>query len=222
MLTKNDLMTQTTIPNVNDISLALYKDFCEDTLLNRYFRYLFLDGTSITIEFTAWGIYHMLSIQHINNRIPRNNLFELIDNGLSLRDFRINKSIKERFRKEKGRIASFSCIYQTLITGRCFYLPTGKVKNKANVEVDYLIFNEIDGKGLNVGIRNTKGRFVPITMLIAKTSNREAYIKDAERKLVKTLEVVNKGDGEILESVSYDFDLVDEKQDEEVECTQIR
>lgn len=75
MLTKEDLLLQDSLPHINDVSLELYKEFSEDILLKTRFHYYFTDGTDIIIEFKEWGIYHMLSIQHIDYTIPKNDFF---------------------------------------------------------------------------------------------------------------------------------------------------
>ena len=75
MLAKEDLLVCKTPPNKRDVSLQLYKEFAETYLIDKIFHYSFLDGTELDVEFTEWGIYHMLSIQHINGKINRNNFF---------------------------------------------------------------------------------------------------------------------------------------------------
>ena len=62
MLTKDDLLTCCEAPNINDVSLELYRNFSETYLIPRKFHYEFLDGSVMNLEFTEWGIYHMLSI----------------------------------------------------------------------------------------------------------------------------------------------------------------
>ena len=208
MLTKTDLLNQNNIPNIRDVSLALYKDFSVDILLNRIFRYKFIDGSVIDLEFTEWGIYHILSIQHINGRISKDALFEEIDNGLSFDEFKNSNAIKRRFSNQKKRITTFACIYNILKNGMCFYLPTGKVQNTANVKLDYLVFTDIDGKGLNLGIRHTSDdKYVPISMLIAKTKNKELYIEGSERKMVESLTILEKP--KVIEVINYNFNIID-------------
>ena len=99
MLAKEDLLVCKTPPNIRDVSLQLYKEFAETYLIDKIFHYSFLDGTELDVEFTEWGIYHMLSIQHINGKINRNNFFQEISNGLSFDDFVKDKSINNRFKK---------------------------------------------------------------------------------------------------------------------------
>ena len=140
MLTKDELLTQKEKPNIRDISLRLYKEFSEEVLLKQKFIYYFTDGTNIQIEFREWGIYHMLSIQHINGRIDRNKFFQAIDEGLELSSFQENKAINNRFRNQKERITIFSCVYSALKEANAFYIPSGKVKNTKSVKSDYIIF----------------------------------------------------------------------------------
>ena len=141
MLTQDDLLVQNTIPLIRDVSLKLYKDFSEDVLLKRKFHYYFSDDSDIFIEFREWGIYHMLAMQHINYRIDNDSFFDAIDNGLDLSTFRSDAGMNNRFKSYKTRIASFSCIYDSLLNGTAFYLPSGKVKNTANVKSDYILYN---------------------------------------------------------------------------------
>ena len=161
MLTEEDLLMCTEAPNINDVSLELYKDFSEKYLMDRLFCYEFTDGSTINIQFTEWGIYHMLGIQHIDNRIKKTKFFEEIDNGLSFDTFRSDTKKRKRFKQQKKRITMFSCVYNTLINGKIFYLPSGKVQNTADVEVDYIAYDKLINisptgttyNGINVGIR---------------------------------------------------------------------
>lgn len=141
MLTKDNLLTQNSLPNIRDISLKLYKDFSVDILFNRKFHYYFNDGSEIILEFREWGIYHMLSIQHIDGKIGKNNFFNRIDEGLELSSFEESNSVKARYKKEKARITMFACLYNTLKEGSVFYIPSNKVSNTKSVEADYIIFN---------------------------------------------------------------------------------
>lgn len=213
MLTKEDLLVCTIPPNIKDVSLALYKEFAEAYLIGKVFHYLFLDGTELDVEFTEWGIYHMLSIQHINGKIDRNNFFREIENGLSFNDFTKEKSINNRFKKYKKRITLFACVYDTLKTGTAFYLPSGKVKGTANVSMDYILHKKYTiasptgttQNGNNIGIRQESGMYVPLTILISKNSDLEEYIRDDELKIVRKLEIKDKA-GNIIDTVSYEFE----------------
>lgn len=190
MLTKDDLLTQKVAPNVKDISLKLYKEFSEEILLKQLFMYYFTDGTTMQVEFKEWGIYHMLSIQHINNSINKNYLFQEINNGLELSSFKEERAMKNRYRNEKERIAMFSCLYNTLKEANVFYVPSGMVKNSKTVKVDYIIFSEVGTKGMNVGLRKVGKIYVPMTILISKPSKKEIYLEETIRKEVDRLEII--------------------------------
>lgn len=198
MLTKEDLLTCDTIPNIKEISLKLYKEFAEEFLLGKIFHYTFTDGTDLSVKFTEWGIYHMLCIHHINGHIGGDKFFDMIDEGLSFEAFEADRALKFRFKKYKKRITMFACVYYTLINGKVFYLPSGKVNGTANVRMDYLIFKSMDNispvgitqNGINIGIRNEKGIYVPLTILISKNSHIEEYIQTEEIRVVKSLEII--------------------------------
>lgn len=211
MLTKEDLLNLDSAPLLRDVSLELYKDFSCTYLLPRKFLYHFSDGTSINVEFEEWGIYHMLAVHYIDYSIKNDEFFQRIDEGLSFADFRVNDAIKDRFKKRKKRIAMFACIYNTLRKGQAFYIPSGKVKNTNNVEVDYIIYrtlhnnsgnNNGNSNGMNVGIRLEDGKYVPLTILISKQSALMDYVDVENFKLVERLEILD-STGEIIESISY-------------------
>ena len=184
MLTKEDLLTCTKTPHMNDISLRLYIDFAESYLLSRTFHYEFLDGSSIDLKFTEWGIYHMLSIQHIDRKINSNTFFQKVKDGLSFASFESDISKKKRFKKQKKRITMFACVYNTLTNGTMFYLPSGQVQNTARVKADYISYMKLINiahtgttyNGVNIGIRKCEDVYIPLTVLISANSNVEEYI----------------------------------------------
>lgn len=198
MLTKEDLLVQNTIPIVNNISLKLYKEFSEEILLKRKFHYYFEDNSEITVEFREWGIYHMLAIQHINYKIDKEKFFEEIDKGFDLLSFKADISMNNRYKDHKTRIAVFSCIYDSLLNGTAFYLPSGKVKNTSNVKADYIIYNNIDGKGINYGLQKKSSAFV----LIAKSKSATRYLEESKFKLIKRVDVLDEN-GNIIESRTH-------------------
>lgn len=208
MLTKEDLLTQDSKPLLKDISLKLYKEFCTDILLKKRFHYYFSDGTDIIVECQEWGVYHILAIQHIDFTIPKEDFFNRIDQGLSLSDFEINNAIKNRYKDFKERIVMFSCLYQTLRYGRVFYLPNRDVPNTKTVNCDYLIYRQIDSKGMTVGMKYDGDYLVPMTNLISKPSYLNKYIDTATPKIVKRLVITNKESGVVEEDILYTDDFI--------------
>ena len=93
MLTKEDLLNLDTPPLLKNVSLELYKEFSDCYLLPRKFIYHFSDSSRIEIEFTEWGIYHMLSIQHIDYRIKNDKFFQKIEEGLTFEDFKVDSAL---------------------------------------------------------------------------------------------------------------------------------
>ncbi|MCM1049044.1 MAG: hypothetical protein NC433_11545 [Clostridiales bacterium] len=203
MLAKEELLELDAPPLIKNVSLELYKEFSIDYLLARKFIYHFSDGSKINIEFTEWGIYHMLSIQHINNRIKNSEFFQKIDEGLTFDDFRVNDAVKVRFKEQKKRISMFACTYNTLRKGQAFYIPSGKVKNTNSVKVDYILYRILDNNnGMNIGIRQEADKFVPLTILISKQSSLMNYIDVENFKLVEKLEITDM-QGNMVETISY-------------------
>lgn len=207
MLTKEDLLELDSTPLLKNVSLELYRDFSLTYLMPRKFLYHFSDGTTMNVGFEEWGIYHMLAIQHIDNRIKNNKFFQRISEGLSFTDFKINNAINDRFKKQKKRIAMFACTYNTLRKGQAFYIPSGKVKNTNNVEVDYILYRPLqnnggNNNGMNVGIRLEDGKYVPLTILISKQSAIMDYVDIENFKLVEKLEISDDS-GNIIETISY-------------------
>ena len=211
MLTKEDLLELDSTPLLKNVSLELYRDFSFTYLMPRKFLYHFSDGTTMNVEFEEWGIYHMLAIQHIDNRIKSNKFFQRIRDGLSFSDFKIDNAINDRFKKQKKRIAMFACTYNTLRKGHAFYIPSGKVKNTSNVEVDYILYRTLHNNsennngnmnGMNIGIRFENGKYVPLTILISKQSALMDYVDIENFKLVEKLEIFDDS-GNIIETICY-------------------
>ena len=208
MLTKDNLLTQDSLPHINDVSLKLYKDFSIDILFKQKFHYYFTDGTDIIIKFKEWGIYHMLAIQHIDNSISKNNFFKQIDIGLSFNDFTAKNGIKKRFNNYKERITMFSCIYRALKYGRVFYVPNQSVPNTQRVKSDYIIYRELSGKGLNLGIKYTEGYFVPITILVSKAINLKKYVINTDVKIVSKLIITDTTTDAEIDNIVYSNDFI--------------
>lgn len=208
MLTKEDLITQDAKPLLKEISLKLYKEFCEDVLFNKRFHYYFTDGTDVIVECKEQGVFHMLAIHHIDYRITKNEFFTEIENGLSLNDFAATPSVNKRYRKYKERIAMFSCIYRVLRYGRVFYVPDRTVPNTGSVKSDYILFRQIDTKGMNVGLKYENGYFMPFTNLISKSSCLDEYISSTTQKIVTKLIISSIDTGEIEEEILYTDDFI--------------
>lgn len=190
MLNIDDLLNLKNVPKINDISLQLYKDFSEKYLIGKIFHYEFTDNTSLDIEFTEWGIYHMLGIQHIDGKIKKSTFFEQIENGLSFEYFEEDNGKKCRFRDLKRRIAMFACVYTTLKNGKVFYLAGKHIKDTAKVDADYIIYEKlinnspigITNNGLNIAIRKMENKYVPISILVSTNSSPEEYIKKRKKR----------------------------------------
>lgn len=145
----------------------------------------------------------MLSIQHINNRIRNSEFFQKIDEGLAFDDFKVGEAVKVRFKAQKKRISMFACIYNTLRKGQAFYIPSGKVKNTNNVKVDYILYRTLDNNnGMNLGVRQELGKYVPLTILISKQSSLMNYVDVGNFKLVEKLEITDMM-GNIIKTISY-------------------
>lgn len=211
MLTTEDLLSCDKVPNICDVSLELYKDFSNKYLLDKVFTYEFTDGDSINVRFTEWGIYHMLAIQHIDNHIKKTKFFSEIDNGLSFDTFKCDLKKNIRFKRQKKRITMFACVYNTLLNGMMFYLPSGKVKNTAEVEVDYISYDKLMNvsqtgttyNGINIGLRKIDENFIPLTILVSTNSNIEEYIENEQVKIIKCLTIRDNNNNVILEKFSY-------------------
>ncbi len=203
MLTKEELVSQDTKPLLKEVSLELYKEFCEDILFKKRFHYYFTDGTDLIVECKEQGVFHMLAIHHIDYRITRNHFFAEIENGLSLSDFASTPSMNKRYKKYKERIAMFSCIYRVLRYGRVFYVPNKNVPNTGNVKSDYILFRQIDSKGMNIGLKYENGYFMPFTNLISKSSCLDEYISSTTPKIVYKLIVSSIDTGETEEEIIY-------------------
>lgn len=120
MLKKEQLYVQETMPEWADISLALYKEFSEECLFPKTFRYYLENQSVIDVEFKEWAMKHLRSIHHINSRIEKEKLFEEIDKGLSISDFRQSSAMRKRLNDNKDRIRMFVCL--SYYENRCSFL----------------------------------------------------------------------------------------------------
>lgn len=69
MFTTDDLLTVSTMPTWNDISLALYKEFSINVLFPKVFKYYLENDMIIEVQFKEWAMKHLWGIQHIDGRI---------------------------------------------------------------------------------------------------------------------------------------------------------
>ena len=103
----------------------------------------------------------------------------------------------------------FACTCNTLRKGRAFYIPSGKVKNTNNVKVDYILYRKLDNNnGMNIGIRQELGKYVPLTILTSKQSSLMNYVDVENFKLVEKLEITDMT-GNTIESISYALSNID-------------
>lgn len=202
MLTIEELCQLTEMPAWADISLSLYKKFTIDYLLPKTFRYYFVHGGSIDVEFKEWGMRHIWALHHVDNRIKKNELFTKIDNGLDFNNIAITKKIKKRLIDNRDRIRMFACVNYILKEGNIFFIEGGKLKD-SDVRVDYLKSKIISGKGVNVGLRFEEGVYVPLTILIDKAIDPQKTIRGLTRLNVARLEIIESG--EVIETVHYNY-----------------
>lgn len=200
MFTTKDLLKQDSMAKWEDISLSLYKEFVETILFKRTFRYYTKNGQTFDVNFKEWGIYHMLAIQHIDNRIKKNKFFSEIDNGLEFGTFRADKMKRARLMDNKDRIRMFACVYQILKAGNCFYVPNGKIPD-TDIEVDYILYKLIDEKGVNVGIRYEDDTYVPLTLLVDRAIDPTITISKLEHIDMEKLEIIE--NDTVIEMITY-------------------
>lgn len=208
MITLDDLLSQNSRPGLSNISLSLYKDFYVGILCKRLFRYYFIDDTQIDVSFWKYGLYHLLGIQHIDYTITKENFIRKIDEGLDFNQLKQDKKLKERFRNMADRIEYFSCIYYILRYARIFRVPSEILKGTKDVRIDYIIYQDLDKKGINIGLKQIYGIMAPITILIDRTNHRGKHIDFNYEKVVKKLEIIDISAEQVIESYVYTNDFV--------------
>lgn len=148
MLTKEQLCVQNTMPDWKDISLGLYKDFSVECLLPKIFRYYLEDGFIINVQFKEWAMKHLWAIHHIDSRIDKDRLFEEIENGLDIGNFRTTQAMRKRLNDNKDRIRMFACVYQMLLIDRAIN-PNKTVEGLMEIKVKKLEIIE-DGEIIEI------------------------------------------------------------------------
>ena len=211
MLTEKELLTLDKIPDINEVSLKLYKDFSKHVLMQRKFKYILSDGTVINVQFKEEGIHHMLGIHHIDKKINKFKFFQAIEDGLTLDDFKksSNKKIKLGFKDMSKRICAFACVYNMLITGNIFYIPDNIISG-TTIEVSYLLYGYYEGSkneyGINIGLRDKLTYYMPLTILCSKPDKREKYINKDNFRIVDKLFIYDTNDN-LLEEYSHAIQL---------------
>ena len=200
MLTKEKLYEQDSMPKWEDISLALYKEFSVECLFHKTFRYYLENQLVIDVQFKEWAMKHLWSIHHINFRIDKNKLFEEIDGGLCINDFRKTSAMRKRLNDNKDRIRMFACIYQIMKTGAVFYVEEGKLIG-TDIRIDYIKSKIISEKGVHLGMRLEEDVYVPITLLIDRVVNPTKTVEGLKEIKVHKLEIIE--NEEVLETIEY-------------------
>lgn len=200
MLTKEQLYNQNIMPEWNDISLSLYKEFSIDCLFGKTFRYYLENQQIIDVQFKEWAMKHLWAIHHIDSRIDKNKLFEDIDNGLNISHFRGTPAMRKRLNDNKDRIRMFACIYQIMKTGAVFYVENGKLSG-TDIRIDYIKSKSISGKGVHLGMRYEEGVYVPLTLLIDRAINPTKTVEKLAEIKVQKLEIIE--NEKIVETIEY-------------------
>ena len=203
MLTKEQLYVQNTMPEWDDISLGLYKEFSVDCLFPKTFRYYLENEMVIDVEFKQWAMKHLWAIHHINSRIDKEKLFDEIDNGLCIGDFRTTPVMRKKLNDNKDRIRMFACVYHILKTGKVFYVKDGKLP-ESEIRIDYIKSQSISQKGVHLGMRFEDGVYVPLTLLIDRAVNPTKTVDGLVEIKVQKLEIIEAG--EIIETIQYNLD----------------
>ena len=201
MLTKEELYVQNEMPDWNEISMRLYKEFSTDCLFTKIFRYHFVNGSYIDVVFKEWAMKHLWGLQHVTN-IKKNKLFDEIDKGLTFETLADTKGKKKRLNDNKDRIRMFACICYVLKTGATFYVQGGQLDNSL-VRINYIRSKIISQKGVNVGMRYEENAYVPLTLLIDRAINPTKTITGLIPMKVSKLEIIENGN--IIEDVHYKY-----------------
>lgn len=199
MLTIEEMLVRDCMPDWLDIDLNLYKKFSETYLFPRIFRYYLETGDVLDVVFKEWAMNHLWGIHHIDNTIGNDKLFERIDLGLCINDFRKTSALKKRLNDNKDRIRMFACIYHILKTGNMFYVKDGILEG-TNIRINYIRSKTIGGKGVNVGMRFEDNAYVPLTLLVDRAVNPNKTVKDLDAVKVIKLEII---ETKVIETVMY-------------------
>lgn len=204
-LSMSDLLTQNTKPCINNISLAVYKEFYEKVLLKLRFSYILPDYGVLDVSFEPLGLFHLLGMPHIDPNMLAKNFSRDIDNGLNLSAFKNNTdhAIRKRFKRMKNRIKMFSCIYYAMKTGRLFEASSGKVHGTQNVMADYVIYKDINGEGMTIPLRDTGGKLTPVSILADKRKYSQKHIDLTKEKNINRLNIIDIGAKILKETVHF-------------------
>lgn len=204
MLTKQDLLTQNKIPEISDITLKLYVEFFEENLHGKIYEYKLNNGWNIKLKLDKSRVHHLLGIQHIDNTIDKNTFIDDIKDGkVTISMLKDNNGKKRRFNDMKDRILMFSCIYYLLEHCFCFYVPTGIVPN-SRVPADFLLFNLVSEKGLQLAVKKNKDNeyYKTMSLMPSRAANNDKYIKGLDEFIVIQINIFDKDNKLVKEIIN--------------------
>lgn len=197
--------------DINNISLKLYKEFFNNVLCNRIFKYTTVDGTEITLLFNESEFMHLLGAQHILGRRYKATKFnEEIDNGnMTFQALEQRNSIQ--FKDDIDRFLGFSNIYHVLTSCEAIYFDKYTYKNntvpKRNPKFDfkYILFQDLYSKKLHIGIDTyNRGKSYYGKSLLVVSDINDKYIKNQEPLYINNIKVIDKKTKTVINDINME------------------
>lgn len=205
MLTVNDLINITRIPEESEISLDLLIDFYEQYLSKRVFIFTLKNHEIVKLFFRETSeIFHISGIDHIYEGTPMDGtrfVNEIKNNKISLDT--VEHVNSAAYKDYISRIRSMFCIDTIIKNCEYLFYPGGKIPD-TDIRVTYLLLKGLDGKNLYLGIDTyRKGRpYFTRTLLVTEGETAEKFINRADKQLkVTKLEIKDKDTDALLEDI---------------------
>jgi len=209
MLTKIQLLTQNEMPKLLDISLLLYIEFFEENFHGKIYEYKLNNGWIVKLIMDKSRIHHLLGIQHIDLKsINKKTFIDDIKNGtITIDVLRDRKGKKDRFNDMKDRILMFSCLNYLLENCTYFYVDTGKVP-KSMVPADFLLFNKISEKGVQLAIEKNKDNefYKAVSLLVTRAASYDKHIADLDNYQVVELNIFGHNN-KLIKNIDYSTEV---------------
>ena len=188
-------------PKINDISLALLKEYYETFLYPFIYHYHIKSSSiekNIELRFDKENFCHLLGIESIAknaiaNRVLHNyrglNGWNNIENGM-INIKHLRSLNNKKFKSVKAKYVYFYLIPNLVKQSMAVKFDVNKIMNSTKIRCEILFYSKVEGDSaiIHLGIeKNENGYYFPRTFFVEKVSNKEddIYIANQEEINVK-------------------------------------
>lgn len=188
MLTKEQLLVITDLPNINDISLQLFQEFYDEYLCSNRFFYEFKGGLVIELCFYPEGLAHILGLHYVDIRFKGMSAYDKIKAGTLTFDV-MRSTNNKKFKGIRHRLTHFPFIRQLLDKPSVIKFDGAIIKD-CRVRCEFILYDYHNSSIFHLGIESlgTKANFFPKTFFI-EVNNGDRFIRDQGQMVLENIRV---------------------------------